>query len=107
MFVLYSKFCKVCEKTNKKKTRKQSKVEYVQLLAEFDRLGIFSYYETIEISALDHYQPASIGNYLNFIKFSNPTTAISKSTVRKCLNDQSFLASERIFWLGTTKSGWM
>ena len=45
----------------------------LQLLAEFDRLSISSYYETIEISALGHYQPASIGNYLNSIKFSNPT----------------------------------
>ena len=33
------------------RNRKQSKVEYLQLLAEFDRLSISSYYETIEISA--------------------------------------------------------
>ena len=80
--------------------RKQSEVEYLQLLAEFDRLSISSYYETIEISALGHYQPPSIGNYLNFIEFSNPTITISKYTVRKCLGDavyQSILASERIF----------
>ena len=64
--------------------RKQSKVEYLQLLAEFDRLSISSYYETIEISALGHYQPASIGNYLNFINFS--TRTIPKSTVRKYLD---------------------
>ena len=46
--------------------RKQSKVEYLQLLAEFDRLNFSSNYETIKISTLGHYQPASIGNYLNF-----------------------------------------
>ena len=80
--------------------RKQSKVEYLQLLVEFDRLNISSYYETVEISTLGHYQPASIGNYLNFIKFSNPTIIVLKSTVRKCLDYaayQSILASERIF----------
>ena len=89
--------------------RKQSKVEYLQLLAEFDRLSISSYYETIEISALGHYQPAFIGNYLNFIKFSNPTITIPKSTVRKCLDDaayQSILASERIF-LARNNKEWL
>jgi len=35
------------------RNRKQSKVEYLQLLAEFDRLNIKSLYETIEISALN------------------------------------------------------
>ena len=93
------------------RNRKQSKVEYLQLLAEFDRLSISSYYETqaIEISALGHYQPTSIGNYLNFIKFSNPTITIPKSTVRKCLDDaayQSILASERIF-LARNNKEWL
>ena len=92
------------------RNRKQLKVEYLQLLrAEFDRLRISSYYETIEISPLGHYQPASIGNYLNFIKFSNPTITIPKSTVRKCLDDatyQSILASERIF-LARNNKEWL
>ena len=35
--------------------RKQLKVEYLQLLPEFDRLSISSYYETIGISALGYY----------------------------------------------------
>ena len=46
--------------------RKQSKDEHLQLLAEFDRLNISSYYETIDISALDHYQPASLGILSSF-----------------------------------------
>ena len=91
------------------RNRKQLKVEYLQLLAEFDRLSISGYYETIEISALGQYQPASIRNYLNFIKFSNPTITIPKSTVRKCLDDaayQSILASERIF-LARNNKEWL
>ena len=40
------------------------KLNILQLLTEFDRLSISIYYETIEISALGHYQPASIGTTL-------------------------------------------
>jgi len=82
------------------RNRKQSKAEYLQLLAEFDRLNIKSHYETIEISALGHYQPASVGNIQNFVKFSNSNITISKPTVRQCLDDaanHSILASKRIF----------
>ena len=63
----------------------------------------------LEISTLGHYQPASIGNYLNFIKCSNPTITIPKSTVRKCLDDaayQSILASERVF-LARNNKEWL
>ena len=42
------------------RSRKQTKAEYHQLLAEFDRLQIPNYYETIEISVLGHYLPSSI-----------------------------------------------
>ena len=68
------------------RSRKQSKVEYLQLLAEFDRLKIPSYYETIEITVLGHYQPASVNNLLNLINFSCPGTTTSKSLVRKMLD---------------------
>ena len=80
--------------------RKQSKVEYLQLLAEFNRLNIKSHYETVEISALGHYQPASIGNIQNFIQISNSNTSISKLVIRQCLDDaanHNILASKRIF----------
>ena len=40
--------------------KKQKKVEYLQLLAEFDRRIIPNYYETIEISVLSHYQLSTI-----------------------------------------------
>jgi len=78
---------------------KQSKVEYLQLLTELDRLNI-NYYETIEILSLGHYQPASIRNFLNYINFSNLSTTVPKSEARRYLDDaafQSILASERIF----------
>jgi len=38
-------------------------------------------YETIEVSALGHYQPASIGNIQNFIQLSNSNTSISKLAI--------------------------
>ena len=34
--------------------RKQSKEEYLQILAELDRLGFPSHYDTIELSVLGH-----------------------------------------------------
>ena len=55
------------------RNRKQLKFEYLQILAEFGRLNISSYYETIEISILGHYQQASIGNYLILISSNFPT----------------------------------
>ena len=66
-------------------SKKQSKVEYLQLLAEFDHLKIPSYYETVEITALGHYQPASVNNLLNLINFSCPGTTTCKSLVKKML----------------------
>ena len=42
------------------RSRKQNKTEYLQLLAEFDRLRIDNYYKTVEISVLGHYQPSCI-----------------------------------------------
>jgi len=47
---------------------KKSKVEYLQMLPELDRLNIPNYFETIEISSFGHYQPASIGNLHQFFQ---------------------------------------
>jgi len=52
--------------------RKQNKVEYLQLLAEFDCLNIPNCYETIEITVLCHYQLPTIKNLLNLLKFVHP-----------------------------------
>ena len=67
------------------RSQKQSKVEYLQLLAEFDRLRVPNYYETIEITVLGHYQPVSVNNLLSLINFSCLGTTTSKSLVRKML----------------------
>ena len=70
--------------------RKQSKVEYLQLLADFDRLKIGNYYDTIEISVLVHYQPSTVKNLFK----------ISRSVVKDCLDSAaaaSICASQRIF----------
>jgi len=44
-------------------SQKQSKVEYLQLLAQFDHLKIPNYYETVEIMVLCRSLPASFCEY--------------------------------------------
>ena len=70
-------------------SRKQSKVEYQQILAELDRLGISNYYETIEISVLDHYQQSSVKNTCNALHFICQELYLSKSSVRQILDSAS------------------
>ena len=85
---------------------KQFKVKYLQLLAEFDHLKILSYYKTVEITLLGHYQPASVNNLMNLINFSCPGTTTSKSLVRKMLDAaacKSISSSQRIFLERTCK----
>ena len=80
--------------------RKQNKAEYLQLLAEFDRLNIPHYYDTIEITVLDHYQLSTVKNILYLLTFVYPVLSISKSSIKECLDDAasaSILASRRIF----------
>ena len=52
------------------RTHKQCKVEYLQLLAELDRLNISNFYETFEVSVLGHYYPFCIKNLWNHIFYS-------------------------------------
>ena len=80
--------------------RKQNKVEYLQLLAEFDHLNISNYYDTIEISVLGHYQPSTVTNLLNLLTFVHPVVKPSRSAIKKLLDtaaSASMLASRRIF----------
>ena len=51
------------------RSRKQNKPDYLQLLAELDRLQISNYYETLEISVLGHYHPSTIQNIKRFTDF--------------------------------------
>ena len=69
------------------RNRKQNKVEYLQLLAEFDRHNIPYHYETIEISVLGHYQLSTIKNLLNLLNFVHPEVSTSKSIIKKYLDD--------------------
>ena len=62
--------------------RKQNKVEYLQLLAEFDQLNISSYYDTIEIAVLGHYQLSTIKNVLNLIMFVHLEIKPSRSAIK-------------------------
>ena len=76
---------------------KQSKVEYLLLLADFDCLKIGNYYDTIEISVLGHYQPSTVKNLLKLLAFANP---VPRSVVKDCLDSAaaaSISALQRIF----------
>ena len=82
------------------RSRKQNKTDYLQLLAEFDRLTIANYYETIEITVLGHYQVSSIQNLVNLFRFILPELNTSKSGIRSWLDEAasaSISASQRIF----------
>jgi len=50
-----------------------------------DHLQISSYYETVEISVLSHYQPAFIQNIKNFANFIQLSVAV-KSAIRQILD---------------------
>jgi len=58
------------------KSRINSKYEYLQLLAEFDRLSIANYYDTTELTV--NYQVSSIKNMINLLNFVLPDITISK-----------------------------
>ena len=51
------------------RSRKQNKLEYQQSLADLDCLNIANYYETLEISVVDHYHPFCITNLSNLLQF--------------------------------------
>ena len=78
----------------------ESRKNHLQLLAEFDRLNVTNYYDTIEITVLGHYQVSSIKNLLNLLKFVHPDIDSPKSAVKNWLDDAAFAsisASQRIF----------
>jgi len=75
--------------------RKQSKWEYLQILSELGRLGIFSLYDTIELSVLGHYLPSTLSSLHKTVHQS-----VSKLSCRKVLDKAagfSISASQRIF----------
>ena len=82
------------------RSRKQNKVEYLQILSELDRLNITNFYETLEISVLGHYCQFSVTNIYNVLRFIDKNFPITKSSVRQMLDDASrvcITASQRIF----------
>ena len=82
------------------RNRKQSKTEYLQLLAEFDCLNIANYYDTIEITVLGHFQVSSIKNLSSLLNFVQADIRISKHIIKEWLDaaaSASISASQRIF----------
>jgi len=78
--------------------RKQSKLEYLRILSEFDRLGIPSIYDTVEMSVLGHYLPSTLTSLHKTVNFFNQS--VSKSLCRNLLDKAagcSISASQRIF----------
>jgi len=83
-------------------SHKQSKVEYQQILAELDRLGISNYYEIIEISVLDHYQQFSIKNTcpLCLLRIALYMEVISKTDSGQCLKGFHLCIPENFYGKG-------
>ena len=91
------------------RSHKQSKVEYQQILAKLDRLNISNCYETLEISALGHYQQFSAKNTCNALQFICQDLPITKTLVRQILDSASKVcisASQRILMQETAKRGY-
>ena len=89
------------------RSRKQNKTEYLQLLAEFDRLRIDNYYETVEISVLGHYQPSCIQNFKTFVDFIHPSTT-TKSSIRQTFDDaaKAYISCSQKIFLARNCSEW-
>ena len=88
--------------------RKLYKPEYVQLLAELDRLKIPHCYRTVEVSVLGHFQPSSIAAIKDVINFTQQVSLFSKGSARNLLfkmASASISASQRIFY-GRSSKEW-
>ena len=68
-------------------SQKQSKVEYFQLLAKFDRLRVPRQLKLQCLVTIYVYQPASVNNLLNLTKFFCSDATTSKLFVRKMIDD--------------------
>ena len=89
------------------RSRKLCKPEYVQLLAELDRLKIPHCYRTVEVSVLGHFQPNSIVAIKDVINFTQQVPLFSKGSARNLLfkmTSASISASQRYFMVGTLKN---
>jgi len=62
--------------------RKQQKTEYLQLLAELDRLNISNYYTTVEVSVLGHYLCDSVKVIKGVVCFIQQDLPFPKANVR-------------------------
>ena len=63
------------------RSRKLCKPEYVQLLAELDRLKIPHCYRTVEVSVLGHFQPNSIVAIKDVINFTQQVPLFSEEVL--------------------------
>ena len=82
------------------RTRKQSKLEYQQLLAELDCLNFPHFYEMLEISVLGHYKHFSVKNILNLLCFIHSDLSFPRSTVQQMLDTAAkkcISVSQKIF----------
>ena len=80
--------------------RKLGKEDYQLLLAELDRLGIASYYDTIEMSVLGHYLPISLSSFTNCVNFIQNEFTMTKSRSKRIFDSVaaiSISSSRRIF----------
>ena len=79
---------------------KQGKMEYLEIMSEFQRLGVDSHYDTLELSVLGHYLPPSLASLKNCINFIQGVENFSKCDSRRILQSAatiSISSSRRIF----------
>ena len=80
--------------------RKLRKEDYQLLLAELDRLGIASYYNTIEMNVLGHYLPILLSSFTNCVNFIQNEFTMTKSRSKRIFDPVaaiSISSSRRIF----------
>ena len=76
------------------------------LLAELDRLGIASYYDTIEMSVLGHYLPISL-SFTNCVNFIQNEFTMTKPRSKRIFKQQRYqsLPLGGYLWRRTVRNG--
>ena len=80
------------------------KPEYLQLLAELERLNISNFYSTVEVNVLGYYLLDSVNALKDVVSSMDQDLLFSKASVRAVLNKMAGASiSQRILFGGTVK----
>ena len=61
---------------------KQGKTEYLEIMSEFQRVGVNCHYDTLELSVLGHYLPPSLTSLKTCVNYIHDVENFSKSDSR-------------------------